>query len=534
LASAGRCEQALPVLDRARRASPDDARVPHIAGRCQIRLERYSDAIASFEEAKRLDPQLPDVDLLLAIARFHFGDLTGAERALADARKRTPRRAEIDLYQGLILLQRGEAREAAETLERAQQTDPDAVEPIASYSAGLAWRRAGDETRAREALNRVGEEAPESAWAEAADRDTRQATEARGLLDRRDLQGQQQAERPLGTMSTGERERSWLTLSLGAEYDDNVVLRGNSVPLPREISDEDDVRLVWTTELGLELFRNSDWIVGIIPAYYGSAHRDLSEFNVHYPSITAWVDRRLGEYSSTRFQYDFAYAWVGTDPYLASHTLTPAFFHEWPRIGTTRLFVELGWNNFLFSIDNFPDGAPGGKAGDPCPPGLRTCGPFGLNEETERNRDGFEAIYGIDHAVPLGFEGSEVRGGYRYHRYNSRGSEFSFQGHEVRLGGRAHLPFDLILDLQGSYTYRGYRHPSTYPDPGKVVFARQYPLDSSNRRERAFQFDAILELALAEPLIASIRYSYLDNHSDTVVFDYDRNVIGVYLTVRLR
>jgi tetratricopeptide (TPR) repeat protein len=533
LAAAGRCEEALRVVERARRVASDDGRLAHIAGQCELRLRRYPQAVESLEEAKRLAPELADLDLHLAMARFHLGDLAGSERALGDARARTPERAEIDLYEGLIRLERAQMREAAEALERARRRDPLAVEPIASYYAGVAWRSAAEEARAREALQRVKRESPDSPWAVEAERALTERAAMKGLPDRRDLGGEHQAERPLGSMAPDQPRASWMLLSAGFEYDDSVVLKGSGVVLPEEISHDGDGRVVWTAEIGTELLRSEDWFLGFLAGYYGSVHDDLEDFNVQYPSATVWLDRRITESSTARLQYDFGYGWVGgSDPYLANHVLTPALFHAWPRWGTTRFFAELHKSNFLFSSDDAPDGTPGASPGDPCPVPLASCGPFGANESRARNRDGYGTIAGFDHALPLDDGKTELRGGYRFHYYGARGREYSYRGHEVNLGVQRQLIDGLMLDLGASYTYRPYRHPSSFPDPDELVFGEQYRLSSIRRREETLQFDAIVEWEFSDRLVGSLRYSYLDNDSNTAVYDYDREIVGAFLTLR--
>src|SRR6516162_11594470 len=72
LASSGRCEEALEVIAKA--GAPDDAKLALLTGQCQIRLKRYADAESSLEHALALDPNLPNGDLSLGIARYHAGD----------------------------------------------------------------------------------------------------------------------------------------------------------------------------------------------------------------------------------------------------------------------------------------------------------------------------------------------------------------------------------------------------------------------------------------------------------------------------
>lgn len=535
LAAEGRCEDALSLLQR---AAAGDAAALQLRGRCLIQLQRWTPAIAALEEARRLDPGLDRIDLELGVARFHQGDREGAARAVAAARARGTSGPELELYEGLVALQRAEQRAAAERFRSARRGDPY-LDPIASFYEGLAWQAAQDQAQAREALERVVRSAPGTPWAQAARRALRSGAAAatRGLVDRRDIQGIQQAERPLGSLIDPGRElRRWASFSIGGEYDDNVVLRGSGVPLPDDISNESDPRLVWTGEAGIELWRTTDWAAGLVAAYYGSAHDDANRFNSQYPTLTAWLDRRIDEATTARLQYDFGYAWVDADPYLLHHTFTPALFREWGESGTSRLFVQLDWNNFLFSNQDLPAGTAG--PGSTCPnepvSGLpfARCGPAGLDEERALNRDGFGTIAGIDHVYPL-TDDVALRGGLRFHRYSSRGSEYSFQGYEGILGLRALLPQEFVVDLQGSWMYAPFRNASVFPD-SDAPRGQEHTLGDVRRREKATRIDVILERPINEWLTASARYSYYDNDSNTDIYDYDRDIVGGYLTVRWR
>lgn len=538
LAAAGNCREAVPALEQARAEQPGDAAAADLLGQCQMQLQRWAEAAAAFAEAKRLDPETPEVDIRLAASRFHAGDLDGAEAALDDARVRSPGSAEVDLYDGLIRLERAEQPvAAAEALERARGRDPVGVEPVASYYAGIAWLRARERERAREALERVQREAPGTEWAAAAERAlARSEGGILGMRDRRDLQGLIQAERPLGRgPEDGARQGPWTAVSAGVEYDSNVLLRGDRVARPDEISDDADGRAVWTAQVGTELFRNEDWAVGVLGAYYGSAHFDLTDFDTHYPTITTWVDRRFGESWLARVQYDFGYAWVGEDGYLRGHSLIPALFHDWGgRRGTTRLFGDLSWDDYRFEDDDVPDGfalGAGGGPGTVCPDVTRPCGPAGLDESRERNRDGLWAIVGFDHVVPVAELRSELSAGYHFHHYDAEGEEYDFSGHEIELGARTLLPWRLTLDVRGSFTWRSYDEPSTFPDPRDLVNGIEYGLDDDDKTEKIWQADVIVERPINDWLVASLRYAYTRNDADVDVFEFDRHVVGGYLTV---
>ncbi|HBS32245.1 MAG TPA: hypothetical protein DEA40_10970, partial [Parvularcula sp.] len=81
LARKGRCDEALALLA----AGAASARASLLRGECHVEGKRWAEAVAALDEAQRLDPQLAEVQLPLAIARYHVGDLEGSRRALAAA-----------------------------------------------------------------------------------------------------------------------------------------------------------------------------------------------------------------------------------------------------------------------------------------------------------------------------------------------------------------------------------------------------------------------------------------------------------------
>src|SRR5690606_18727758 len=200
---------------------------------------------------------------------------------------------------------------------------------------------------------------------------------------------------------------------------------------------------------------------------------------------------------------------------------------------------ELSWDDFRFQPDDLPAGRPpseGGGPGQPCrvdpdPPLDTACGPFGLDESDARDRDGFWLVVGFDHIVPVDELRSQLSFGYHWHHCDSQGREYGCQGHEFEIGARTLLPWRFVLDLQGSFTWRPYDHPSTYPDPSDLVANQEYSLSNNDKEERVWQADVILERPINDWLIASLRYEYTRNDSNVDVFDWDRHVVGGYLTL---
>lgn len=501
LAAQDQCEEALVRLRRARELAPEDARSALVTGRCALRLNRYEAALGSLEEARRLDPGVQGVAIDLAMAHFHRADYVSAERELANAERAMPDDPRVALYRGLLLLQRAQDVEGARALERAGRLDQD-IDPLASYYAGLAWERARDRARAEEALRRVQSEAPGSDWA-------------------------QQASLALDRLGEPYRRHWWADATLGMVYDSNVVLRGSGVVLPAEISNQEDGVGVWSLESGYELLRNPDWSAGAIAGYDGSAHFDLNQFNLQYPTLAGWIDRRIDDASFVRLQPFFGYAWYDAEPYLGAVGGNLAYYRRYAA-SSGRAFAEIVYDDYLFTI-----------ADDPVVLGLadlsvepQKSALLAGNErlKSARDRDGVEVAAGYEQVLAVR-EGTSVRAGVGYRHYDAAGTEYTHDHFGLWLGARQRLPWRFDLDVVGSYAYEPYRYPSTYVNPLAKALNPAWLDTGPRRRDNVWRVKVLLERPINDWLKASARWQYDNNDSNTSVFKYDRHIAGGFLTV---
>jgi tetratricopeptide (TPR) repeat protein len=502
LAVEDRCEEALERARRARALLPNDARAALVEGRCALRLNRYGEAIAALEDVRRLAPDTPGVSIDLAQAHYHSGDLVAAEAELTRAEQEMPDDPRVSLYRGLLLLQQAEDAEAAASLERAGRLSQD-IDPLASYYAGLAWERARERERAEQALRRVEKQAPGSDWA-------------------------QQASLALERLDEPYRRHWWADIVAGLAYDDNVILRGNDVLLPPEISNERDGVGYWAVEGGYEFLRNPDWSLGALAGYEGNAYFDLSDFNLQYPSVSLWVDRRVDDVSFARLQPFFGYIWREGDNYLGAVGGELAYYRRYDS-SMGRLFGEVLYNDYLYSI---PDDAGVAWALSFFEPGDPEYDLLVEGEERlkrVRNRDGIQYKLGYEHAIEVG-ERTEVRAGADVYHYEAQGDEWTHQHVGVWLGVRRDLVWKLDLDVLGGYAYEPYKKSSSfYRSALKAAFPQLMGL-GPDRRDNIWRVSVVLERPVVRWLKASLLWRYQDNNSNTDEFDYDRHVVGGFLT----
>jgi tetratricopeptide (TPR) repeat protein len=467
LAAEDRCDEALPVVREARGLGPDSARAALLEGQCAMRMRLYADAIRPLESARSMDPELAEATLQLGIAHYQLENDAAAERELEAAAAELPDRAEVHLYRGLLLLKRGEARQAAAALEQARSLDPG-FDPATSYFAGRAWQVAKERERAESDLQRVIDEHPGTSWAD-------------------------EAERALASARSRYQRRSfWGRLTAGMEYDSNVVLKGAGVVLPSNISDQEDGRGVWITEGGVELFRNDVWAGGVLGRYYGNAHVELGDYNAHYPGAALWVDRLLDEDTYLRFQPDFGYGWVDGDDFLLTAGATAALHRDWQEAGEGRFVFRFERRDYRFSIQGNPT----------------------------LDRDGYAYAGSYDHAWSPA-DGTQLRASVGAHHYDSERGEYDAVGPGVRLGARQELPADFAFEADFAYAHDFYLNRSGFTGPPP----------SKRRDDDIFLVSAAVEHELTQNLRLSLRYQFHDNTSNVPFFDYERHIVGGYVTL---
>lgn len=486
LIRSGDCEGALPLLQRSLSADSREARSGLLAGRCLISQRRYADAEAALLDAAARDPQLPGVQLQLAAARYHREDLAGARSALEAARSESAGDAQFELYDALVLGAEGRRSESLAAFERARAADSARVEPVASYFEGMAAGRNREQQRARSSLERVVAQDPNGPW----------GTQARAQLDQ---------------MGRGLQGEGWLRATVGLEWDSNALLEGEGVDLPAGFDEEQDMRLMWQANGGIEALRTLDWSGGAMLTYTGHAYDDVDDLDTHYPVGSLWIDRHLSENTTAHLQYDAGYAFVDSDSWLTSHNLGPALWHDWGNGQQTRVFGRAFVYRFRFDR-----------------------GDFGENpaDSSYRNRDGHGTGLGVEHLFPVRALASDLRAGVAGTSYSARGSEYTHRAVDTWLGSRTRLPAQFVLEMRGGFVYRPYSHSTSFEDPGEIS-PPPGGTTGKTRRDHVKYAEVGLERPLSRMLVGELRWRWTDNASNVDVFDFDRTIVGAYLTLHL-
>ena len=502
LAEGGHCGEATEVYSR-----PETPKLPLASlwlGKCAINAKRYAAALSLLDDALSGGDETVEAHLYTGIAQFHLLRHDLARDSLAQAHAKSVEDPQLDLYDGVLLLASGEAEASLNSFRRARSAGSADIDPVASFYAGIALQQAGRPGEAAAEFERAIATAPDSAWAD----------KARAAGSRVGARGP---------------KRSWLQLAVGAEYDSNIVLKGEDVSMPTNAGPRTDPRMVYSVDIGQEVMRSARWEAGVLASFVGSLESKADEFDLAVPSVGGWFDFLIDEQTTLRTRYDFAYKWASGSSFVSGNTLDSTLYYD-STAGRTELSVLAFQLDYRYQRPDVTDADP---ATGTCEVAL--CGPTGLSEKSERDRDGNGLRVGIAHVLPVG--GSRdllLSGGYNYHRYFARGDDYSYQGHEVHAGLEAFLPYDLRLTSDASFMWKPFSHPSSYPDPDHPVRGVEYKLDSSDRSDSVSRFSLAIEKKISDRARIGARYSIIDNHSNTDVFDYRRQVFGAYLTVRFQ
>ena len=141
LVAEGRLEEAVPHLDRARKANPGDPAPLWMLAVARLRLGNLAEAASLAAEFADRVPESPNGPLLQGTALSALGDLEGAEAALREALGRDPQHPEARRDLAILLGRRGEREEAIARLEALEAEYPGRPEALAPL--GVLYVQAG-------------------------------------------------------------------------------------------------------------------------------------------------------------------------------------------------------------------------------------------------------------------------------------------------------------------------------------------------------------------------------------------------------
>lgn len=454
---------------------------------------RLDEAVAEFERVLVDEPDDAATHQYLGLIAVEQADF---ERAIASYRRAvelTPDDPELRLELGSALLEAGRNDEASELLDPLVAADPSLARGqllagIASYRLrryAESAERLEEATRLDPGLSREARYYTGLVYAYLGN--VPAASDAfAAVQDQSPLHPLGQSAAELGReMEPYRGGRPWeLALTLGTEYDSNPLVVGSLVPR------EDDVR-------GVASLRTSFRAIGT-ERYELSAGYD-AYVSLHAEEDAVDVQTHLGWLAGSALvgpvraslRYDYSYTFLDlTNKFQSVHRVTPRLLWSQSRYTAT----ELGYQflDFEYYRPNF----------DPV-----------LDQDGNRH---------VASAGQFLFPGNWiefVRVGVAYDHNESRGAEFRYDGYEVNLRAGLRLPFQFRVTADYGYTRREYDEKSFF-DP------------SRKRDDDVHRVSIQVARPLTEALELTLYGFYRNNGSNVAVYDYDRAIVGTYLSYR--
>jgi tetratricopeptide (TPR) repeat protein len=401
---------------------------------------------------------------------------------------------EVYIARGIQLINEEKFSEALGSLQKAHSMMPDSLE--ANYYTGVAHSRLGNYKEAEELLlhsMQMGESDANVHFelgrlyyiTSECDKSEVYLSKYKSMSD--DTAVKEYASRLMETCGEEEagEKKYYLNISVGGQHDTNVILEPTN---PIVAADEDsDIRAIVYVSAGGEIIEAGAWKFIADYNFYQSFHDELDDFNIHYHKIKPSLELNVSEMFIPSVGYSFEHTHFGGDKYSRVHTyFGKLIVRESDRLSTEAIY-EYRDNTYLDS-DLF---------------------------ETNSDRSGYQHTFGLKQ----NFYGSRLAGDIYIFSDTDRAKRNYWSHSGYRIGAEIvyKVLSSLFLNVSGEYNRRMYKD--------------EFPGFDESRLDRMQQYSARVTYLFSKRLSVSVADTYTINDSTLSVFDYDRNVAGVFITV---
>jgi Tfp pilus assembly protein PilF len=457
---------------------PGDSESYYYLGLSQLDQNEPALAVANFDQSLHLDSSRDEVRAARATANIRLHRLDAAKVDL-DALDKLPRFRSLDEYlHGQLLYAQGDLEGASKAFAAAKAEGGTEAAPAGFYE-GLTYLRMRQLVKARITFQ-------DSMLAP--DRDPTLASASR-QLDAVLAQQQSKAPKPY----EGQ-------ISLGYEYDTNVIQLGADIPTPAGISNKSDGREVLLPRGSYSFLQTDRLEAGLEGTGYFTWQDSLSSFDIDSYQAGPFANYKLANNLYVSGRYGFNYVQFGYQPFLIRNIVTPQVTYLEPKFGYTSVFYQ--FQDRQFKQPSLTDAL---------------------------DRSGTDQAVGIVQGLNLptlfpGAGAANLELNYRFEDQQARGSDFAGNFNAVGATLYTPLPFlKLRADAGVTLDYEQYNH--------------QNSLDVDGRDRRDFEVDVATGLTkdLTKDLALRLDYTFTNRNSNVTSssgnhpYAYDRHVVGIRL-----
>jgi len=467
----------------------DDTAAIHYLGLIAAERGDFETAIAQYQSALALDPDDVDFRFDLGSALLESGKTAEARAEFDRVLAAEPDRARAQLFAGIGAYRAGAYRDALPFLKRTVELDGE-LRPQALYYTGLSQAHLQDFPAAAGAFAEV-EQSPLSPLSDS----------ARNLAKKVAL--------------GAEPARRWsLAVTAGIEYDSNPTIAGERTATGKKAQRRKDGRGVYRIRGSYLLYDDERYSATAGYDGYLSSHFDETFVDImtHVGYLTTSADF---DPLSFNLRYDYAYTWIDafdTRKFRELHRVTPSVSYRESDWGFSQLYFQFHEEDFKRSLVLVT--AP--------PPGVPSTA---LDRDGQRYVVGFNQFFFPGSYLPEFMPFTYFRIGALGDFRDTDGTEYDYDSWEFSFGFGAKLPGEVDLSVLYRLTDREYRSDSVFSTLGP-------PPPAYNRDDLQSRVTFELNKALGDHWQVAVAGSFTFNDSRVALYDYDRNIVGGYLTYR--
>lgn len=289
------------------------------------------------------------------------------------------------------------------------------------------------------------------------------------------------------TLKTSESKRVNLNFITGLQHDSNVILESSNpfIKKPKKA----DWRNIYIFDSVLGLFGKETFWIKAEYMFYQSLHKSLTDFNIHQHSLTLKFNKDLNQNVDSFLHYTIQYSLVGGELYSVINGISPGIDIPMSHNMTSSLSYRHDFRKFFdsdsFSVNSLRSGDIDAiKISQTITPwkNISIAGSYSI----ERDRTNVDYLDSITHIASVNL-GSDIRNWQLY--------------------------------LKAEYYYRIYRKA----EPGF----------SEKRREGRQEYSINIAKDITKNISIYASEIYILNNSNISVYDYSRNIIGLFIMVKL-
>lgn len=280
-----------------------------------------------------------------------------------------------------------------------------------------------------------------------------------------------------------------LNVSLGTQYDSNVVLNGAEGALPQGISRKSDWRSVLYLKANYDFLKTEQTEASVVYSLYQSLHAKLTDFNVSDHLLELRATYALSSRLSLRGIAALEYSFVGGHDYDSAYSLSPALIVSEGNGYSTVVEYAYKKSHFMNS-DLFFNNA---------------------------DRTGSNNLVAVTQNIPLS-PSVAARVGYAHDTDSTRQGFWSYRGDKLLAAVQFALLRSIYLDVYSEYYHRNYKGPFQVP--------------GDNRKDKDYTASVSITKLLSKNYSITVGQLYERNKSNTADFDYKRAITSLYLNAR--